>query len=382
MPGHLSAFLDQNGLDGFLYVGESYGDADMYYLSRFLAGDRFALLAGEKTTLLVSSMELGRARKESVADRVLSTSEFHFLEKLKMGKRPDEAYALVLAEFLGRCSVKRLGVPHNFPAGIFWYLEQDLSVQILDSPAARQREIKSPEELEAIALTQRACERAMRRAVRLIAGSDVRGEILYRRDEPLTSEGIRRAIDISLLEDGCEAVDTIVAGGRQAADPHARGEGPLPANAPIVIDIFPRSKSSRYFADMTRTVLKGEASSEVVEMYRAVEMAQKAGLQAVREGATGSEVHRRVSDVFQAQGYPEREGCGFTHSTGHGVGLEVHERPSLGEAGEATLKSGQVVTVEPGLYYPDLGGVRLEDLVVVEKDGCHNLTRLQRKLVV
>ncbi|HUM82098.1 MAG TPA: M24 family metallopeptidase, partial [Methanothrix sp.] len=131
-----------------------------------------------------------------------------------------------------------------------------------------------------------------------------------------------------------------------------------------------------------RTVLKGEASSEVVEMYRAVEMAKKAGLQAVREGATGSEVHRRVSDVFLEQGYPEREGCGFTHSTGHGVGLEVHERPSLGEAGEATLKSGQVVTVEPGLYYTDLGGVRLEDLVVVEKDGCHNLTRLQRKLVV
>jgi len=381
VPGHLSAFLDQKGLDGFLYVGESYGDADMYYLSRFLAGDRFALLAGVKTTLLVSSMELGRARKESVADRVLSTSEFHFLEKLKTGKRPDEAYALVLAEFLGCCSVKRLGVPYNFPAGIYRSLEQDFSVQILGSPIARQREIKKPEELQAIAATQRAGERAMKRAVRLIASSEVRGDMLSRGGEPLTSERIRRAIELSLLEDGCEAVDTIVAGGGQAADPHARGVGPLPANAPIVIDIFPRSKSSRYFADMTRTVLKGEASSEVVELYRAVEAAQEAGLQAVREGATGSEVHLRVSDVFLEQGYPEREGCGFTHSTGHGVGLEVHERPSLGEAG-GPLKSGQVVTVEPGLYYPDIGGVRLEDLVVVEKDGCHNLTRLQRKLVV
>ena len=221
----------------------------------------------------------------------------------------------------------------------------------------------------------------MKKAIRLIASSEARGEMLSRGGEPLTSERVRRAIELSLLEDGCEAVDTIVAGGEQAADPHARGVGPLPANAPIVIDIFPRSKSSRYFADMTRTVLKGEASSEVVDLYKAVEAAQKAGLEAVREGATGSEVHRRVSDVFQEQGYPEREGCGFTHSTGHGVGLEVHERPSLGEAG-ASLKSGQVVTVEPGLYYPDLGGVRLEDLVVVEKDRCRNLTRLQRKLVV
>ena len=381
MPGPLSAFLDQNHLDGFLYVGESYGDADMYYLSRFLAGDRFALLAGEESTLLVSSMELGRARKESAAHRVLSTSDFHFLEKLKSGKTPDEAYALVLAEFLGQLSVQRLGVPYNFPAGIYRSLNQDFSIQILDSPAASQREIKRPEEIEAIALTQRACEKAMRRAIALIASSEVRGDMLLRGGEPLTSERVRRAIELTLLEEGCEAVDSIVAGGEQAADPHARGVGPLAANAPIVIDIFPRSKSSRYFADMTRTVLKGEASAEVVEMYRAVEAAQEAGLQAVREGATGSEVHRRVSDVFQEQGYPEREGCGFTHSTGHGVGLAVHERPSLSEAG-GLLKSGQVVTVEPGLYYPDLGGVRLEDLVVVEKDGCHNLTHFQRKLVL
>ena len=381
MPGPLSSFLDQNHLDGFLYVGESYGDADMYYLTRFLAGDRFALLAGEESTLLVSSMELGRARKESAAHRVLSTSDFHFLEKLKSGKTPDEAYALVLAEFLSQLLIQRLGVPCNFPAGVYSSLKQDFSIQILDSPAASQREIKRPEEIEAIALTQRACEKAMRRAIRLIASSEVRGDMLLRGGEPLTSDRVRLAIELSLLENGCEAVDSIVAGGEQAADPHARGVGPLPAHAPIVIDIFPRSKSSRYFADMTRTVLKGEASAEVGELYRAVEAAQEAGLQAVREGTTGSEVHRRVSDVFQEQGYPEREGCGFTHSTGHGVGLAVHERPSLSEAG-GLLKSGQVVTVEPGLYYPDLGGVRLEDLVVVEKDGCHNLTHFQRKLVL
>ena len=381
MPGIMRAFLDQKHLDCFLYVGESYGDADMYYLSRFLAGDRFALLAAEKTTLLVSSMELGRASKESCADRCLSTSEFHISDKLKSGMRPDEAYAQVLAEFLRQCSIRRLGVPYSFPAGIYHYLEQDFQIEILDSPAARQREIKGAEELQAIALTQRACERAMRRAIRLIAGSEARGDRLYRQDEPLTSERVRRAIELSLLEDGCEAVDTIVAGGGQAADPHVRGTGPLPAHAPIVIDIFPRSKSSRYFADMTRTVLKGEASSEAVELYRAVQAAQEAGLEAVRAGATGSEVHLKVSDVFQERGYPERDGRGFTHSTGHGVGLAVHERPSLGEAGGA-LECGQVVTVEPGLYYPDIGGVRLEDLVVVEKTGCHNLTCFRKKLVV
>ena len=221
----------------------------------------------------------------------------------------------------------------------------------------------------------------MRRAVQLIAGSKPRGEILFRGDEPLTSEMVRGAIEISLLEEGCEAADTIVAGGRQAADPHMRGTGPLQANAPIVIDIFPRSKSNRYFADMTRTVLRGEAAPEIIELYEAVRLAQDAGLKAIRAEVDGSEVHSRVSQVFIDQGYPEREDRGFTHSTGHGVGLDVHEKPSISEIGEA-LKNNAVVTVEPGLYYPETGGVRLEDLVVVKENGCKNLTHFERQLVL
>jgi len=132
---------------------------------------------------------------------------------------------------------------------------------------------------------------------------------------------------------------------------------------------------------MTRTVLKGEASPEAVELYEAVRTAQDAGLMAVKEGVSGAHVHKIVSDVFLELGYPEKAGCGFTHSTGHGVGLEVHERPSLGEAGEI-LHGGHVVTVEPGLYYPDVGGVRLEDLVVVKKSGSDNLTNFERRLVL
>jgi Xaa-Pro aminopeptidase len=192
---------------------------------------------------------------------------------------------------------------------------------------------------------------------------------------------VRSAIDISLLEDGCEAAESIVAGGMQAVDPHARGTGPLPANSPIVIDIFPRSKSHRYHADMTRTFLRGEAPQEARELYDAVLAAQEAGIRAIRAGASGEEIHLAVSAVFLDMGYPERDGCGFTHSTGHGVGLDVHEPPSLGEGGEI-LEASQVVTVEPGLYYPDIGGVRLEDLVVVRSAGCDNLTRFGKDLVL
>jgi Xaa-Pro aminopeptidase len=172
-----------------------------------------------------------------------------------------------------------------------------------------------------------------------------------------------------------------VAGGREAADPHFVGSGPLPRDAPIVIDIFPRSKRTRYFADMTRTVLRGEAEEEILEIYEVVLAAQEAGIAAGRAGASGKAVHGRVCEIFEERGYPEREGRGFVHSTGHGVGLAVHERPSLSEVGK-TLQANSVVTVEPGLYYPELGGVRLEDLLVVMEGGCESLTSLEKRLIL
>ncbi len=381
MQSGMQSFLEASNLDGFLFVGDSICDSDMYYLSHFLAGDRFALLAQENTTLLVSSMEKGRAEKESTADIVLSTSQYEIMEKLKSSGKPDLAYLEVLKEFLRDHGVLRVGVPFRFPSGIFQNLSPDLEVKILESPATRERAVKTDKEIAAVTSTQRACERAMRKAVDLIAGSRPRGDILFYQDQPLLSEQVRSAIEVSLLEDACETMDTIVAGGADAADPHARGAGPLHANAPIVIDIFPRSKISRYYADMTRTVLRGEATPEVCEIFAAVRQAQDVGIEAVRSGISGKEVHSRVAQVFQDMGYPETEGCGFAHSTGHGVGLDVHERPSLSEIGE-TLQAGQVVTVEPGLYYPQIGGVRLEDLVVVRGNGCENLTHFERELVL
>ncbi len=383
MPRITPAFLKEHNLDGFLFVGDSICDADMYYLTRFLAGDRFAALAQDKTAILVSSMEKGRARRESTADEVLSTSDYHVLERLKAGASPEQAYAQALAQVLRDHGVRRLGVSQSFPAGIFQLLllTNEFSVDVLDSPLSAQREIKTEDEIAAIENAQRACERAMRRAVQLIAASKPQGDILLREGRPVTSEYIRSSIEISLLEDGCEAVDTIVASGPQAVDPHGRGTGPLAANSPIVIDIFPRSKTSRYFADMTRTVLRGEATREAAELYQAVRLAHDRGLAAIRAGVTGREVHETVSQTFSDMGYREREGCGFTHSTGHGVGLQVHEKPSLSEVG-GKLQPGHVVTVEPGLYYPGIGGVRIEDLVVVEAGASRNLTRFEREFIL
>jgi len=381
MPSDILKSLESLEVDGFLFVGDSICNSDMYYLSHFLAGDRFAILLQEKTAILVSSMEKGRAKKESCADDVSSTQDYHIMDKLKSSGKAELAYPEVLKDFLLDHGISSLGVAYSFPAGIFQQLSRHFDLQILESPAKRARAKKSHQEIECITSAQRACERAMHRAERLIASSRPQGDILCLQGQPLTAEQVRRAIDFSLLEDGCEAADTIVAGGVQAADPHARGTGPLPANSPIVIDIFPRSKTHRYYADMTRTFLCGEAPLEVKELYDAVLAAQEAGIGAIRSGVSGEEVHSIVSAVFLDMGYRERDGCGFTHSTGHGVGLDVHESPSLGEGGER-LETSQVVTVEPGLYYPDIGGVRLEDLLVVRDRGCQNLTRFEKSLVL
>lgn len=377
-------FIFEEKLDGLLLLGDGLCNLDLYYLSRFFAPDRFALLANSSSNsivLLVSSMEMVRAVKESVADRVESTSDYNILEKLHQFNKPHEAYVAVLKEFLREHGVKSLGVLGNFPVKFYQDLQGEFSLSIVESPFSEWRAVKTSEEIEAVKYVQQSNDLAMGAALNLISHSHPKGDFLELGGELLTSERVKSTIDLVLLKNGCESTDTIVAGGLKAADPHCSGSGPLPANAPIVIDIFPRSKSNRYFADMTRTVLKGEADIQFAEMYEAVFESQKVGLEAVRAGTTGSEVHAKVSEVFVEMGYPETGDRGFMHSTGHGVGLEIHEKPSISEVG-GTLCSGNVITVEPGLYYPELGGVRLEDLLVVTDNGCDNLTKVEKRLIL
>lgn len=381
MQTKLKKYLDDQNLDGLLLIGDSICDPDMYYLTRFSAVDRFTILVADVVTMLVSSMELRRAMHESSADRVVSTSEYGIQKKIKALGKPSEAYTAALVEFLRDHGMHRIGVPQRFPVGIFAPISKEFQTSIVESPISRWREVKSDLEIESIRMVQRACEKAMRLAIDSISRSKPKGDYIFADGNPLTSEKVRSTIEIALLEEGCDAVDTIVAGGAAAANPHACGSGPLPANSPIVIDIFPQSKNTRYFADMTRTVVRGEASPEIVDIYEAVVAAQNAGIESVRAGVDGKEVHTRVSQIFKDRGYPEGDNSGFIHSTGHGVGLEVHERPSLSEAGDV-LQAGSVVTIEPGLYYPDQGGVRLEDLLVVRPYGCDNLTEFERRLVV
>jgi Xaa-Pro aminopeptidase len=201
---------------------------------------------------------------------------------------------------------------------------------------------------------------------------------------PLTSEKLRAIIDIAIIQAGGLASHTIVAGGRQACDPHEQGHGVLRANEPIIVDIFPRSQKTGYFGDITRTVVKGRASEGVRKLYHTVARAQEIGFARLEAGVAGAEVHQAVKEFFDAEGYKtcRRNGRmqGFFHGTGHGLGLEIHESPRVSATSNDYLRAGHVVTIEPGLYYPELGGVRLEDVAYLLGGRPRNLTKFEKAL--
>jgi Xaa-Pro aminopeptidase len=378
--------------DSYLIVSESAHNADMYYATGFLAHDSFIYLNSGNEKLLISDMELGRAQKESKVKEIIPISKYNLMGKLREKKDIDTAYCDVIMEFLRSGNLKKIAVPYSFPVQLADCLRAGgFDVIPVKSPLRQLREIKKEHEISAIEKAQIAGEKALADGIMAIKKASVKDGILMNRDAngnaPLLTEDVRAIIERSLLAVGCEAPDIIIACGRGSSDPHWKGEGELREGEPIVIDMVPRSKTERYYSDMTRTVLRGTPPAELTDMYSAVLDSQAAAINSIKAGVTGSELHGIVCDVLEERGYETARGKtgefteGFIHSTGHGVGLDIHEGPSLSENGKE-LKAGCVVTVEPGLYYKHIGGVRLEDVVVVTQSGCKNLTTFEKKLVI
>ncbi len=211
--------------------------------------------------------------------------------------------------------------------------------------------------------------------------------VLQHDSQPLTSERVRAAIDVWLLQRGYSSPGSIVAGGPQGADCHDHGSGPLRTGQPVIVDIFPQNRQTLYNGDCTRTVVHGDVPDELLKMRAAVAAAKQAGIQAVKAGVTGQQVHEATIDQIKQHGYsiglPSADApdayCAMVHGTGHGVGLEVHEPPLL-DFGGPELVAGDAITVEPGLYSKAIGGVRLEDLVIVTQEGHVNLNSLHEEL--
>ncbi|PYK75856.1 MAG: aminopeptidase P family protein [Verrucomicrobia bacterium] len=361
-----------------LIVAASETDADMLYATEFWAPDPFIFLERNgKRTLVLSDLEIDRGRKQADADEFVMFSELEREVQGKSKKAP--LYEKVLAHFLKKRGVRSAIVPANFPLGYAEELAANkVRVRATNALFWPEREAKSQKEVEMMGRALRITEKGLKRAIEILKASKPgSGKRLRWNGKTLTSEMLRAEIDSTILRAGGIPTGTIVAGGDQACEPHERGFGPLYADSLIILDVFPRDAKTGYFGDMTRTVLRGRASDAQRKLWNTVKAGQALALKKVKAGVDG------IQEFFASRGFPTgiRKGrrVGFFHGTGHGLGLEIHEHPRLQKV---TLKDRQVLTVEPGLYYPGLGGVRLEDVVLVKKTGCKILSRFPKQLEI
>jgi len=316
---------------------------------------------------VLNALELGRGLKESTLDQIVPLEDLTEAARAAGITHPGPAdHIEALAKTLG---VEAFDVPEEFPSALLLKLTaKNFDIQVIEGAVFPQREIKTEAEVKAIREGNRCAAAGFAAAEKMLRESAVKGRKLIHDGRVLTSEKVRTAIQTACIAAGGFPADTIVAGGDQACDPHCRGSGILRPHELIIIDIFPRMFKTNYWGDMTRTFLRGTASDAQRKLVATVAAAQKAALRKIKAGVMGSAVHAECNRVFDERDYVTKltpQGAvGFFHGTGHGLGLDIHEAPRVG-AVKRRLRKGAVVTVEPGLYYPGLGGCRIEDVVQI-----------------
>jgi len=367
-----------------LIAGVPAHNMALYHAIRFRVGDPAAVIDHDGTrTLIIRDIETGRARQHARADVVYCYEDFTPAGGLSSDR--ETATAQSTAEFLRRAGVRAVRCDRTLSlsfaeeirkAGIAIEYDADLGV------SSRRR--KDAQEVEWLREAQAATEAAMEMACGMVAKASAAADgTLVVDGDTLTSERVITEIDLFLLRRGYTTPGSIVAGGPRGADCHEHGHGPLRTGEPVIIDIFPRSKATLYNGDCTRTVVHGSVPEEFARMHAAVIDAKRAAIAATSAGSSGDAVHAATSAEITRHGYhmglPPADApdswCGMVHGTGHGLGLDVHEPPLL-VAGGPELVVGDALTIEPGLYCRAIGGVRIEDLVIVTAEGCENLNTL------
>lgn len=360
-------------------------DADFTYASGFPVETGLYIRFAEGDDVLVASpLEIDRARAQSKAARKLGFAEAGYVDHGEYASWPRLA-----ARMLREKGHEEARVSPRLQAA---YLEElrsaGVAVEIDRDLFTADRRHKSAEEAGFIQEAQRAAEAAVTEVARQLAQAEIKDGTLWLEGRPLTSERLYARASLLLAEMGFSCPEMIVAGSPQCAMPHFRGEGPIRANSPVIVDIFPSGRGSHYYGDLTRTLVMGEIPDEIRHMHAAVLQALDAGIESIKAGVPGRDVHHAVCQVLVDRGFgtttkgyegPEG-GPKMNHSTGHGVGLDVHEEPALRGPNDEPLLEGDVVTVEPGLYLLGLGGVRVEDTGMVTADGFANFTTLTRSL--
>ncbi len=367
-------------IEGKLIIGSSENANMRYGADVFLPSKSIWLEIRGEEYLIVPEADFARVKGE-----VEKGIEVIKMEELRneLPNRMDTSPATIATLFLKKKEVYDVHVPPE--------LETDQYKEILNNgikPVVKEnffpeRMIKKRAEVNSIEDAGRSAGKAMKRVISLIKeSSENRAGYLNLNREKLTSDFLKKEAKKVLVEENCSCNDIIVSHGRQTALPHERGSGTLRKEEPIIIDVFPESLESGYCFDVSRTVVKGEPSEKIQEMRTAVKQAQERVFSILKDGVEISQLYKECRKELRKHGFKEEEDQGFIHSVGHGVGLEVHEDPSLKKGSEGVLESGMVLAIEPALYYEDIGGVRLEDTVLITKKGYRNLTKLDKKFVL
>jgi Xaa-Pro aminopeptidase len=367
-----------------LLMGTPSKNSDLLWFTGFNASDPFpAFSAHGKKIGLIPLLEVGRAEKESHLDEILNLTEI-IKDLRKTNPQAGVADAIVLTAL--NEGIDAFRIPADFPVGLYNHL-QSLGLKLVPAsaedknPLFRNRSLKSKKEIQGIKKGNVAACAGFVRVEQILKESVITSQKkLQWRGKTLTAEILKDEIQVAVTRaGGLLDIGLICAPGDQAIDCHSSGTGPIAANQLIVVDIFPRDRESFNYGDMTRTYLKGKASPQQRKLVETVLEAQRRALKSIKAKKTGAQVHQGVVDFFNKKGYKTKKTKtgyeGFFHGTGHGLGFDIHEEPSLSSRHTQPLLAGECVTVEPGLYYLGLGGCRIEDCVLITKSGCEMLSK-------
>lgn len=377
--------------NGFLLLyGSSYSDQNIYYMTKFLSNDPFLCIVSnnfKRKFVYLPEMEIDRAKKEAKFDKISSYNNYNLDELFKKYKDADVAFGKMITDILHEEGIYIVSVMRNFPSFLYKILEKEgISIDTIKNPFEMIRRKKTKQEAEYILKAQKAAEDALITVKKILERSIIKKDYIYYNHSRLTSEYIKAVIEKRLLDNDAFCEGLICSSGVDSADPHSVGRGPIKCGEPIVMDIFPKLMTERYFSDMTRTFVKGEADDRFIEMYNVVLDAQNIAFKMLKPNASCRDIHLSVCEYFESLGYDtikknKKINEGFIHTTGHGVGLDIHEPPFIGD-NDNFLIEGDVVTIEPGLYYKNIGGIRIEDIVFIKKEGFVNLTNASKDFVI
>jgi Xaa-Pro aminopeptidase len=369
--------------EGVLIYGDSFRSADLRHAVPLGVPDPF-LYAEENGSrhVFASSMEGARLRELGLFDVHLH-EDLGIDDLIESGLDRRELTAQLALRAVGSLGMKRATVPETFPVWLADRLRADgVELGVDQDLFDDRRRAKTEAQLAGMRRAQRAAEAAMDACRALLRRAEVRGDELLLDGEPLTVERVKADMNVVFAAHDTTADEYIVAPGAQGAVGHDMGSGPIPPGSPLVVDIWPRDNASAVYTDMTRTFVVGEVADDVREWHRLVKEALDSSIAAIRPGADCRAIYDVACDIVEAAGEPTQRtkkageplDDAIFHGLGHGVGLEVHEEPGMGQLSRKRLVPGDVITVEPGLYRAGYGGVRLEDIVLVTENGADVLT--------